>query len=254
MIVYSARRERCHRTLNAKRRAYSLLVRTLFLAYLTTGSPRLSSSSIGTVVLTYTLRRRPVMCGVEEGCSGAACCSCFFFSLLKNREPFFLTDFRRSARCSWRMDSAIVDAAVRTVRRRSSGSTLSSSSVSGSSVRRRKGAMGVRRTQSQPGRRMGRKGVEKEVRDAGEEREMRAGRGGGWDQLPRRAWLRAHSRTPKPLLFLLHPAFLGLPLPKVGSFCILDTERERDMLFRASFCTYREVFCSILTHPDRALS
>lgn len=51
------------------------------------------------------------------------------FSFLKKRERFLRAD-RLSARSSERMDSAMVDAAVRTVRRRRSGSIGASLSSS----------------------------------------------------------------------------------------------------------------------------
>ena len=87
------------------------------------------------------LRRRPVTGGAAGGSEGAelsamdsvfevdaAVCGRFFSVFRLKKDLFLRIVFRRSARCSWRMDSAMVEAAVRTVLRRSSGSTASFSS------------------------------------------------------------------------------------------------------------------------------
>jgi len=77
----------------------------------------------------------PVNVGLTESCAGG-----FFWDPRLKNELFFLDLFRRdflfSARCSTAADSASVEAAVRTVLRRSSGSIdpSSSSSVTSSSV------------------------------------------------------------------------------------------------------------------------
>lgn len=85
------------------------------------------------------LRRRPVTGGAEAGSDGAelpamdsgfeeARWDRFFSVFLLKKDLFFLIDCLLCARSSVRFDSAMVEAAVRTVRRRSSGSTASFSS------------------------------------------------------------------------------------------------------------------------------
>ena len=110
----------------------SLLVRTLFLAKRAMGSPCWSSSMAESGALTYIFLRWPGICVVASETAESAVFG--RLSFLKKRERFLRTDLRFSARSSERMDSAMVDAAVRTVRRRRSGSmgaSLSSSSWSG---------------------------------------------------------------------------------------------------------------------------
>lgn len=86
-------------------------------------------------VLIYMFLRRPGICGPDGMVVASERTDSDVFgrlSFLKKRERFLRADLR-SARSSERMDSAMVDAAVRTVRRRRSGSmgaSLSSSSWS----------------------------------------------------------------------------------------------------------------------------
>lgn len=74
--------------------------------------------------------RTPVICGVAAAISalvsdvGGALFSC----RRKKFDRFLRMDFLLSARCSTSIDSAIVEAAVRTERKRSSGSIVSFSS------------------------------------------------------------------------------------------------------------------------------
>lgn len=96
------------------------------------------------------LRRRPVTGGGAAASTASAVETSDFavlgrldlVDLLRKKLRFFLIVFRLSAFSSCRMDSAIVECAVRTVRRRSSGSTASFSSSmsmsSGSGCRRKK--------------------------------------------------------------------------------------------------------------------
>ena len=96
----------------------------------------------------------------------------FSVPLRKNSDPFFLIVFLLSTRCSVRIDSAMVEAAVRTVRRRSSGSTASftSSSMSTSSGNVRLRKKDIRETQSQLG--SPQRDLSREREDVGEEVKM----------------------------------------------------------------------------------
>lgn len=121
---------------------YVLLVRTLFLTYLAIGWPSTATSPAAKGVFTYTFRRFPVIWAAGTGPGSVF--SVTFSSevvpfrrtdLLKKLFRFFKPDRLRCARASARMDSAIVDAAVLTVRSCKFGSIVSScsSSVSTSS-------------------------------------------------------------------------------------------------------------------------
>src|SRR6266545_8293335 len=79
--------------------------------------------------------RAPCTREVGVAAEGAGCAG--LFAAARRRKNPFCLDFLLSALCSDFTDTARADAAVRTVRRRSSGSTLSSSSssVSGLAVR-----------------------------------------------------------------------------------------------------------------------